>query len=66
MKAKRKKYARGQKEYLSSFDIMETREADPGYPWRYMQAIASRMKSDYGCWFTFYQKNGKKYITRLK
>ena len=59
---KRKPYRRGVKRYLASFEVGETRTCDESLVYASVKQIASRMKRDYGCVYTF---DGKT-ITRLQ
>ena len=62
---KRNPYRRGAKAYLASFDVGEKREYKETFCWENLRSIASRMKSDFGCKFTFCKDGVTKYITRL-
>lgn len=50
---KRRPYKWGAKAYLSSFDVGETRTFNNEFRWDSLRPIASKMKSMYGCEFSF-------------
>lgn len=60
---KRKPYKWGLKNYLSSFEIGEVRTYDRSYPWTSFKSVATMMKRDFGCVFSFSWKH--KTITRV-
>lgn len=59
-------YQRGVKTYLSEFKVGETRELQENLKWDSLRSVATWMKRNFGCAFTFSRRDEKKYITRLK
>lgn len=64
-KAKRQPYQWGAKDYLSSFEVGETRIYDEVFPWRHLSSIACKMRRDFGCRYSLYTDNGQRMITRV-
>lgn len=62
---KRRPYQRGIKYFLADFNVGEIREYNGEFNWKNMRTVAARMKNDYGCFFSFAQHAGKKYIVRI-
>lgn len=62
---KRKTYVRGMKEYLGTYEVGEIREYNEIFDWHNLRTVASRMKRDYGCLFSFASQGIKKYIVRI-
>ena len=63
---KRRPYQWGAKQYLADFKVGEVRVYDERFPWRSLQAIASRMASRYGVRFVFNTADGLRIITRIR
>ena len=62
---KRQPYKWGAKDYLSSFEVGETRIYDEIFPWRNLSSIACKMRRDFGCRYSLYTYNGQRMITRV-
>lgn len=62
----RTQYKWGVKQYLSSFNIGETREFNEDFHWKSLRSIATRMTAEFGCMFLFNTKFGKRFITRVQ
>lgn len=59
-------YQWGAKEYLSGFEIGETKEYKENYKWDSLKALASRLKRDFGVQFQFRTTKDKvQLITRV-
>jgi hypothetical protein len=64
-KAKRQPYKWGAQQYLSGFEVGETRKYDNSFQWDSLKSIGSRLKRDYGVRFTFRCVGLDKLITRV-
>lgn len=62
----RAKYRRGVKNYLSSFNVGETKEYTEEFRWNSLRSVSCKLKNDFGCQFLFNTKFGKRFITRVK
>lgn len=56
----------GGKHYLAQMEVGQTVVYDGPHLWRSLQAVACRMREDYGTEFQFRTKKGVRAITRLK
>ena len=64
-KSKRQPYKWGAKNYLSSFEVGETRVYEEICSWRNLSSIACKMRRDFGCRYSLYTDNGQRMITRV-
>lgn len=62
---KRNPYRRGAKAYLASFVVGEEREFVEDLNWDNLRSIASNMKRDFGCVFSFKRIKEKRFVTRV-
>ena len=62
---KRNPYRRGAKAYLASFVVGEEREFNEDLNWDNLRSIASNMKRDFGCTFSFRRVKEKRFVTRV-
>lgn len=63
---KRQPYKRGTKEYLTSFQVGETRKFDGSFKYGSLRSMATKLKADYDCLFCFCTTPEGKFITRIK
>jgi hypothetical protein len=63
-KKKRNQYRRGAKAYLASFDVGEIRQFQYDFSWDGLRSIASKMKRDFGCRYTFCTTGYLRHIKR--
>lgn len=63
---KRRPYKRGTKEYLTSFQVGETKKYDGAFRYTSLRSMATHLKKDFGCLFCFFTTSEGKFITRIK
>ena len=63
---KRQPYKRGAKEYLTSFQVGETRKFDGSFRYGSLRSMATHLKKDFGCLFCFFTTSEGKFITRIR
>lgn len=64
MKA-RNPYSTGCKPFLVNIDVGVEVEVPSKLKYYSVKSVATRIYNDYGCRFTFSQREGKKYVKRL-
>lgn len=61
----RSPYSTGCKSFLANIKIGVEVEVPEALKYYSIKSVATRISKDYGCRFTFYKREGKKYVKRL-